>query len=295
MTPMRDKQPNELDISFIIPMYNRLALTKACLASLEETVKGVTYEVLLIDDGSTDGTREFVAGLGPPYHVILNHENLGYAASNNIGAKLARAPVLCLLNNDTILTSRWIEPMVHLLHRSTEIGLVGNIQINMRTRLLDHAGVFFDLDGHPEHAHRGRKKIPKGRYSEWNAVSAACCVIRRETFLSFGGFDEAFRNGYEDVDLCVQMRLAGLRLMVSHESVIFHYVGGSPNRAAHDRVNKELLLQRWSNITSVWGQQEWPVEYLRRYARRWWRYRLSKVMLALWLMVRDRLVTKDAT
>lgn len=291
---MRDKQPNEVNISFIIPMYNRLALTKDCLASLEETVREVTYEVILVDDTSTDGTREFARELKSSYRVIFNDENLGYAASNNLAARSARAPVLCLLNNDTVLSQGWLEPMVALLNGSREIGLVGNIQINMRTGLIDHAGVFFDLNGHPEHAHKGRKKIPKGPYSERNAVSAACWLIRRETFLSFGGFDETFKNGYEDVDLCVQMRLAGYRLLVSHDSVIFHYVASSPNRAAHDRVNKELFLQRWSNITSGWGRQEWPVEYLRRYARRWWRYRLSKVMLALWLMARDQRISKDA-
>ncbi len=149
-----------LDVSFIVPLYNCLELTRACLASLEETVRGVTYEILIVDDGSTDGTREFLSALGPPYRILLNEANLGYAASNNRAARCARAPILCLLNNDTVVTPNWLEPMMTLLQASEDVALVGNIHVSHRLGLVDHAGVFFDLDGHPENVYRGRKRPP---------------------------------------------------------------------------------------------------------------------------------------
>jgi GT2 family glycosyltransferase len=119
-------------------------------------------------------------------------------------------------------------------------------------------------------------------------VGAACWLVRRSTFLSFGGFDEAFQNGYEDVDLCVRLRLAGYRLLVSHQSRIHHWVGSSPTRALRDRGNRELFLRRWSGITSTWGRREWPIEYLRCYVGRWWRASARKLLLAVWLLVHDR-------
>ena len=99
-------------ISFIISTYNGLELTKACLASLQQTVTRSDYEVILVDYLSTDGTREFLATLAPPVRVILNATRHNYAA-------VARGEILDLLNNDFVLTPGWLDPMLAAFDRQT--------------------------------------------------------------------------------------------------------------------------------------------------------------------------------
>jgi GT2 family glycosyltransferase len=284
--PARDGEP--VDISFLVALHNCLPLTRVCLDSLRETVRGWRYEIVLVDDASMDGTRGFLATLAPPYRVLYNPVQCGFGASANRAARAARAPLLCFLNNDTVLSPRWLDPMVALLDEFPDVALVGNVQVSPRNGRIDHAGVFFDLRGHPERACQGRRRIPAGRWRAYNAVGAACWIVRRDTFLGAGGFDEAYRTGYEDVDLCVRLRLAGYRLLVSHDSVIQHHVASSPGRAAHDEANRERFLQQWSAITAAWGRDEWAKEYLRRYAGRWWAANPQQLVRAIRLLIASR-------
>ena len=132
-----------MQVSFIIPLFNNLALTRACVASLQATLPaGLTHEIILVDDGSTDDTRSWLATLGPPFRVVLNDRNLGYAAANNRAIAIARGDVLALLNNDLVLLPRWLEPMLGA-HRSLadRAGLIGNIQLDAGTGAIDHTGI----------------------------------------------------------------------------------------------------------------------------------------------------------
>ena len=123
----------------------------------------------------------------------------------------------------------------------------------------------------PTHAHKNRQNPPRGDSMERNAITAACLAIKRPLFLEVGGFDEDYRNGVEDVDLCMHLRKAGYRLLVSHRSVIRHHISVSPGRNRHNAANSERFRTKWSAFAAGFGQREWPREYLRRYARHWWR------------------------
>src|SRR6516165_5194774 len=131
------------EISIIIPVFNCLALTQACLKSLEETIGfRADFEVILIDNASTDGTPEWLATLpAPRYRVIRNEINLGYAGANNAAARLAEGRLLLLLNNDTVLLPGWLEPMLRVLAHAQKAGLVGNVQREAESGLIDHAGI----------------------------------------------------------------------------------------------------------------------------------------------------------
>src|SRR5690606_35019352 len=111
-------------------------------------------------------------------------------ASNNRAVSAATGETVILLNNDLQLLPGWWEPMLDLLERLPDAGAIGNIQRNFSTGLIDHAGVFFDLEGMPTHAHKNRANPPRGQWKERNAVTAACLAMRRNLFLKIGGFDE---------------------------------------------------------------------------------------------------------
>ncbi len=271
-----------MDFSIITSLYNRLDLTRAFLDSLERTLDGWRYEVILIDDGSTDGTRDFLRTLPEGrYRVQINEVGRGYAANNNAGARLARAPLLCLLNNDTVLLPGWLEPMARLARWGRGVGVVGNVQREPVGGLIDHWGVYFRTeDGDPLHAGKNRALVPGPAYLAWPAVTAACCVVRRAVFLELGGFDEGFHNGFEDVDFCLRAAARGYRHFVANHSLIYHYVSASPNRRLHEAANLARFRSLWAGRVPLGPPAGGDVDdlhrdgwrYLRKHWRRPWRY-----------------------
>ena len=283
-------------VSFVTSLYGCLPLTQAMLASLWATVADWSdKQIVLIDDASPDRTADFLQTLAadPRCVVLHNSTNLGFAASNNRAAAAAQGDILVFLNNDLVLLPGWLDPLLELLASLPDAGAVGNVQRSVATGLVDHAGIFFDLEGMPTHAHKNRAAPPPGPSRERNAATAACLAIPRQLFLQHGGFDVAYRNGCEDVDLCVRLRQAGRRIYVSHRSVILHHVSSSPGRNLHNDANSQLFRSRWASYTRSFGQIEWPAEYLRRYARHWWKIQPSKAYLALSLLCR-RAFAKNA-
>ena len=263
-------------------LHNCLDLTKKCLKSLQSTIpNGINYEVLIIDDCSTDGTREFLHTLEPPYRVFLNKTRQNYSKNNNYGAEMARGKLLILINNDLEFISGWLEPLLALHDRFPEAGCLGNIHLNPRTNLIDHAGVAFSPDGETFHRNKNRKRFPKGSCREVNAISTACMLIKRKTFIEHKGFDEAFINGSEDIDLCIRLKLSNYKIYVSNLSRVFHHVSSSPGRCKHDIANRELLRQKWEPIMLEWSRKEWPQAYLSRYARHFWKMRPKQFINAV--------------
>ena len=247
--------------SFIVPLYNCLPLTQAMLASLRATVPAtVAYEVIFADDCSTDGTREWLAGLreprgqgtedrgqashgSPAIQTILNEKNLGFAATCNRGAAVARGEYLFFLNNDLVLLPGWLEPMLAVFAERADAGLVGNVQRNFATNAVDHAGLVFNAKGKPEHVTQlGSASEPLRPVV---AVTGACFAIRATTWRQLGGFDESYVNGCEDVDLGLRARQAGLANYVALRSVVRHHISASLGRKLRDEQNTARLLARW--------------------------------------------------
>ena len=248
-----------MQVSFIIPLYNCLALTQECLRTLRATLPaGLAHEIILVDDGSTDGTREWLAGLSPPtvspsnpslhadphYRVLLNERNSGFAVTCNRGAAAAQGEILFFLNNDLVFLPGWFQPMLALV-RSRYVGLVGNVQLAAATGVVDHVGLCFNGKGKPEHTTKISWLAWLAGEAEVPALTGACFAIKKTTWRQLGGFDEAFINGCEDVDLCLKARLAGRHNFVATRSVVRHHVSQSPGRKLRDEENSRLLLARW--------------------------------------------------
>lgn len=280
-------------VSIIIPVFNLLPLTRNCLDALTRTIRHIPHEILLVDDGSTDGTREFIASLSSPHHrVFLNTTRQGYAANNNLAAREARAPLLVLLNNDTVPRPGWLELLLKARPRIPDIGVLGNVQWSPRTRLYDHMGIVFSPEGEPLHYGKYFPFRPHQGLTEWGAVTAACWLVSRDDFLALGGFDETFRNGCEDVDFCLRLAAKNRRHFVCNESVIDHFVSSSPDRHDHDLKNRELLKQRWAaTLRDTWGVRDarrYALNYLLRFAAKPWRYNGPRLIRALASLTRPQ-------
>jgi O-antigen biosynthesis protein len=235
-----------MQVSFIVPLFNCLAYTQECLRSLQATLPpDLVYEIILVDDGSTDGTREWLATPPARCRAILNESNLGFAGACNRGAAAAGGILFFFLNNDLILQPGWFEPMSSLLLQRADAGLVGNVQLDATTRAIDHAGVRFTRHCKPAHDVRrplfvrilGTRQVP--------AITGACFGIRRDIWQSLGGFDEGFVNGGEDIDLCLRARASGQSNFVTLRSVVLHRISASPGRKLRDEANSLRLARRW--------------------------------------------------
>jgi GT2 family glycosyltransferase len=253
-----------------MPLFNCVALTQACVASLQATLPpGLAHEIILVDDGSTDGTREWLRTLHEPCRVLLNERNLGYAAANNRGVSLARGEFLALLNNDLVLAPRWLEPMLDA-HRvlGTRAGIVGNVQLDAATGAVDHAGILINRQGKPEHARTLPPRWTQAfrRIRLVPAVTGACLLMARPQWERWGGFDEGFHNGGEDVDLCFRARAAGHVTAVALDSIIRHHVSASPGRKLRDEENSYRLARRWRReflASAGDATRGWCRDYLR--------------------------------
>jgi GT2 family glycosyltransferase len=238
------------------------------VASLQDAMPpGVSYEVILVDDGSTDGTREWLATLGEPFRVVLNAGNLGFGAATNRGAAAARGELLALLNNDLVLAEGWLWPMMEALESlGARAGLVGNVQLNAATLEVDHAGIRINLKGKPEHERRRPGLLPRllRPVRRRVAVTGACVLVTSETWRRLGGFDEGFVNGCEDVDLCLRALDVGLANAVAMRSVVLHHVSSSPGRKLRDEENTRRLFLRWRQWLVYLGSRDWTWDHFSR-------------------------------
>ena len=234
--------------SIIIPVFNKLELTRQCLTTLASITTMPEYEVIVVDNASSDGTAEFLAELGGDVQVISNPENYGFAVACNQGANAARGEFLLFLNNDTIPTEGWLNALVDEVERHPDVAVVGS-KLLYEDGTIQHAGVAFSrIVFTPYHIYR---TVPAdspmvNRRREFQCVTGACMLVRRDVFEQVGRFDEGFKNGFEDVDLCLKIRERGWRIVYRPDSVVYHLESQTPGRKTHDRDNARRLLERWS-------------------------------------------------
>jgi GT2 family glycosyltransferase len=258
-----------MQVSFVIPLYNCLALTKECRRTLQCTLPaGLDHEIIFVDDGSTDGTREWLAGLTPPgaspapCRTILNEKNLGFAGACNRGAAAARGEILFFLNSDLILQAGWFEPMRAAFDRFPKAALVGNVQLAAATGAVDHTGLFFNHQGKPVHDKTCPQAARLAGYRSVPALTGACFAIRRKDWREFGGFDECYVNGGEDIDLCLRALATGRRNFVALRSVVRHHISQSPGRKRYDEENSRRLTLRWRQALVSLSAFAWCRNYL---------------------------------
>ena len=237
-------------ISIVIPVVNNLKYNRECVESLFlHSANDINHEIIIIDNNSNDGSREYFESLGDSIRLITNEEVRSFARSCNQGAKEARGRYLLFLNNDTYVTHGWLAPLLDCFKKHTRIGLVANKQLFPSSGLTSHVGGGFTPQGLPEHLYLffdpNLPFLNEAREMQW--VTACCIMIPRSLYREMGGFDEAYKNSYEDIDLCFRVRSKDYKVFYCPESVVYHYGQATTGRKIHEEANRELFLLRWGN------------------------------------------------
>jgi cellulose synthase/poly-beta-1,6-N-acetylglucosamine synthase-like glycosyltransferase len=209
-------------LSIIIPIFNKKELTVNCLKSLQSMNSQTKFEVIIVDNASSDGSQSEIEKLrsSVKYHLkyIRNEENLGFAKANNIGARSAAFSNFLFLNNDIIAQEDFLTGSIDILKVNT-IGIVG-IKLLYSDKTIQHAGIAFTEQKRPEHIYKyyAGDYEPSNRVEIVQAVTGACLFIKKNVFEHLHGFDEEYVNGWEDMDLCFRVRQLGLQVIYNGKS-----------------------------------------------------------------------------
>ncbi|MDX2474704.1 MAG: glycosyltransferase [Candidatus Krumholzibacteria bacterium] len=244
------------DVSIVIPVYNKLELTQVCVESIHRVPVAYTFEIIVVDNGSSDGTAEWLTeqeNLGRVRRVD-NPENLGFAQGCNLGAAVATGRYTLLLNNDMEVLPGWLEPMVSCLDQDPKVGITGACLI-FADQTIQHGGVVlvdFPAKQPPiiEGNHLSYQKpvdLPGARNNHVvQVVTGACLMIRPELYRELDGLNEGFWNGNEDVDLCLRAGELGWQVVYMGDSLLYHYESQSgPERWSQTQANVELFNRIW--------------------------------------------------
>ena len=245
--------------SIVIPVFNQVELTRPCLDALRQTIQGVPYEVVVVDNASSDGTPELLATLESPFQSIRNEENLGFARACNQGAMAAQGEYLLFLNNDTSPLPKWLAPMLRCLEEFPDAGIIGSKLLFPQDELVQHAGIVITRNCLAYHVYSGfPSNSPEVNVRRaYPAVTGACLLVRRTLYNLLEGFDEVFLNGFEDVDFCLRARELGYKSVYCPDSALYHYTSMTEGRNAYDRENLAVFCKRWTGkIEGVLSVQE---------------------------------------
>ncbi|MDX6650844.1 MAG: hypothetical protein QOJ97_2795 [Solirubrobacteraceae bacterium] len=231
--------------SIVIPVHDGVDLTKRCLDILLAQDLGGA-EIVVVDDASGDGTAAAVAGY-EGIRVVRNESNQGFAGSCNAGAAAATGERLVFLNNDTRPTDGWLDALLGYAREHPRAGIVG-AKLLWPNGSVQHAGVGITRTRDVRHLYTGfpadHPAVDRSR--PFQVVTAACMLVRREVFEALGGFDTAFVNGYEDVDLCLRAGELGHEVHYCHECVVYHLESSTRGRDPQtDGANASLYHRRW--------------------------------------------------
>jgi glycosyltransferase involved in cell wall biosynthesis/radical SAM superfamily enzyme YgiQ (UPF0313 family)/Tfp pilus assembly protein PilF len=267
-----DSKPERVLSSIIIPVFNNLSLTRQCLESIWQNTD-VPHEIIVVDNGSTDGTRDYLYRLESEgeVRVISNRANLGFAKASNQGARAARGEYLVFLNNDTIVQPGWLSEMAACARKVDKIAAVG-ARLLYPDDTIQHAGVAFNDRKFASHIYnnydRDHPAVLKER--EFQAVTAACALVKKDLFFEVDGFDESYRNGFEDVDLCFKLRQRNYKVVYNPRVVVYHLESKTPGRHDRDIENSRLFKSKWDDkiiydIDNYHQEDDIVVEILERH------------------------------
>jgi GT2 family glycosyltransferase len=244
-----------MDLTIAIVSYNAKEELTACLESVFGSTRLESFEVIVVDNASTDGTVEMLADRFPRVRVIASPENLGFGRGSNLCWHEAKSGLVLFLNSDTVVSDRALDRLVDLARERPEAGAIGprllypegEIQMSfgamprIASELLQKLWNAGYARGRGPLRNAVRNRYSRERTVDW--VSAACLLTRRDTLETVSGFDENFFLYSEDIDLCARIRATGARILFTPEVEIVHLLGRSVSKD-RDRVVYESHRSR---------------------------------------------------
>nr|WP_243430953.1 glycosyltransferase [Clostridium botulinum] len=242
------------EVSIIIPVYNQIHYTYACLKSILQNSKDTNYEIIIANDCSTDVTIE-IDKIVENITVITTQENLRFLRNCNNAAKYAKGRYILFLNNDTQVQENWLEPLVTLIESDDSIGIVGSKLVYPDGRLQEAGGIIW---GDASGWNYGRLSDPQDSefsyVKECDYISGASMMIKNDLWKEIGGFDERFAPAYyEDSDLAFEVRKHGYKVMLQPLSIVVHFEGISngtdiaSGQKSYQVKNCETFKEKWKN------------------------------------------------
>lgn len=244
-------------VSVIIPVYGKVEYTLNCLASIAANTPLVPFEIILVDDCSTDGSTAILAGV-ENIRLVENEKNQGFIRSCNRGAEAANGEYLCFLNNDTRVTKDWLDELFRTFREFPAAGLVGS-KLIYPDGLLQEAGGIVWRDGSAWNFGRFQNaELPVYNYArEVDYCSGASIMIPKLIFDEMRGFDEYYLPAYyEDTDLALKIRSHGYRVIYQPLSTVIHYEGITSGKditkgiKGHQVENAKKFYARWKDRLS---------------------------------------------
>ena len=236
----------------IVVNWNGKRFLDDCLTALERQTYP-NFGVILVDNGSTDGSVEFVRERFPRVDILGLPDNVGFAGANNRAmtqALAARAQYIALLNNDTKADERWLEHLVRVMASGSDIGICASKMLRMDDpRILDSTGHMFKWGRIFE---RGHGEVDARQYDDKLDIVGACagaCLYRREMLEDIGLFDEPFGSYYEDAELSWRACNRGWRARFVPESVVLHHRGGTTR--SDRRLEREMKTRYAMNVVET--------------------------------------------
>ncbi len=251
-------------VSIIIPFKNKYSFLKDCLESIVSKSTYRNYEIICMDNQSTDRRlEEYLIDFGVRYDffkVIRYNERFNFSEINNEAVRHASGSVVLFLNNDTqVITPQWIEYMLAQALRPG-IGVVG-AQLWYHNKTLQHAGVAIGMGGVAGHLFSGlspqRTYLGLGNITrEVSAVTGACMMVRKDLFEQVGGFDPELRVAFNDIELCINVAAHGYQNMYVADAKLYHFESASrgydlaPQKAERLEAEARCILAKHGHIIS---------------------------------------------
>lgn len=243
------------EVSFVILNYNKPGITLACVLAILNARMSRTYEIIVLDNGSTPDNARELKSMNLPIRLVRLRANRFFGEGNNIAAEHARAPVLLFLNNDAFVTDNSVDKMYDALTQSSDIGAIGPV-FRYPDGSLQEAGAFINKDGSAYQRGKGNPGFDVTTLPEVDKVdyvSAACLMMRRDEFQALGGFDLRYDPAYyEDSDLCLRLLGLGKKTAIAARAEVIHIENATTsdpsNRGlATDIVerHKQIFMTRW--------------------------------------------------
>jgi GT2 family glycosyltransferase/tetratricopeptide (TPR) repeat protein len=233
--------------SIVLATHNQLDYTRLCVESVRSRTDE-PYELVFVDNGSTDGTPDYLRGLAGA-RVICNPDNRGFPAAVNQGIAASSGTQVLLLNNDTVVTTGWLGRMLMALHRDPSVGLVGPCSNSVSGEQQVPAG-YDDLSGLDGFAWDWGK-ARQGEAEDTDRLVGFCLLASRDLVDAVGPLDERFGTGcFEDDDYCLRALRAGWRAVIARDAFVHHFggrtfAGSGVDFAALMERNRRLFRQKW--------------------------------------------------